>query len=105
MSEGSYTYERFAFALFAEDYSTVYQCEEGVVFTHTYILTRIVNRTSLANDDVAGFGELTAEKFYTESFAFGLATVLGTTYSFFVCHISPFFNYATISSTKICVRY
>lgn len=40
-----------------------------MIFSHTYILSRIVNRTSLANDDVAGFGELTAKNLKTQSFA------------------------------------
>jgi len=61
---------------------------------------------SLANDDVARLCELTAEQFDTESLAFRLTAVLRTTYTFLVCHVdSVFKGYATISSTRICVRY
>ena len=65
----SYANVRFARSLLAEYYCTVYQREEGVILTHTYVVTRIVNRTSLTNDDVACFSELTTEKFNAKSFA------------------------------------
>jgi hypothetical protein len=64
-----YANVRLAGSLLAEYYRTVYQCKEGVILTHTYIVTRIVNRTSLTNDDVACFSELTTEKFNAKSFA------------------------------------
>ena len=45
--------------------NTVAQGEEGVVFTHSHVLTRIVNGTSLADDNVASLGELTTEDLQT----------------------------------------
>ena len=45
---------------------------------HTDILVRIVNRTPLPYDDVAGFHDLTAEFLESKSLGMGLATVLGT---------------------------
>lgn len=103
--ERSNAYERFARSLLREDYRAVYQCEQSVVFTDTHVLTRIVNSTALTDDDVACLSELTTEKFDSESFAFRLTAVLGTTYTFFVCHVSLNFNYATMSSMRTCDRY
>jgi hypothetical protein len=40
-----------------------------MVFSQSYIQTRIVLCTSLANYDVACFGSLTAEEFHAEAFA------------------------------------
>ena len=65
----SYAYVRLTRSLLAEYHCTVYQRKEGVILTHTYVVTRIVNRTSLTNDDVACFSELTTEKFNAKSFA------------------------------------
>ena len=59
---------------------------QRVVFAHTDVLAGIVPRAALADDDVASDGGLTTEKFHSESFTGGLATVFGTTYTFFVCH-------------------
>ena len=38
----------------------VNECVKRVVLTHTYVLSGIVNRTALANDDVAGYAGLSA---------------------------------------------
>ena len=81
-------YVRTIVTLLCEDYCSIYQCEEGVVLTHTYILTCVVNSTTLTNDDVACLSKLTTEKLQTESFALRLTAVLRTTYTFFVCHTS-----------------
>ena len=43
-----------------------------------------------ADEDVARFGNLTAEEFYSQSLTFRFATVLGTTDSFLMCHFSSF---------------
>lgn len=76
LAQRSNAYIRFAFAFFAEGNRAVNQCEERVILADTYVLARIVDSTSLANDDVASFSELTTEKFDTESLAFRLAAVL-----------------------------
>ncbi len=100
-------YIRAIITLLSENYCTINQCEEGVILTHTYILTCVVNSTTLTNDDVACLSKLTTEKLQTESFALRLTAVLRTTYTFFVCHTSltVFLGYATMSSIKICERY
>ena len=56
-------------SLLREDNNAIYKCEEGVILTHTYILTWIVNSTALTNDDVACLRYLTTIKLYAESFA------------------------------------
>ena len=59
-----------------EAYGTIYECEESVVFTHTHVLTGIVNSTPLTDENVACFCKFTAEQFYAESFALRLTAVL-----------------------------
>ena len=49
----------------AEFHLAIYESIESVVFTHTYILTRIVNCTTLANDDVASDAVLTTPNLNT----------------------------------------
>ena len=84
---GIYAYVRFSRSFLGERYRSVDEREQGMVLTHAYILTRVVGRTPLAYDNVARFCELTTEELHAESFAFRLATVLGATYSFLVCHL------------------
>ena len=50
-----------------ELYSTVNECVEGVIRTHTHVLTGMMNCTSLTYDDVASLTNLTTEDLYTES--------------------------------------
>ena len=40
-----------------------------MVLAHTYILSGIVDCTSLTDEDIAGLGHLTAEQFQSKSFA------------------------------------
>jgi hypothetical protein len=42
--------------------------------------------TPLANDDIAGSGLLAAKQLHPQPFTFTVAAVIGTTYSFLVCH-------------------
>ena len=42
-----------------ERYNTVNESEQSMIFTHTYVLTRIVYSTTLANDDVTSYAVLT----------------------------------------------
>ena len=58
-----------------------------MVFANAYVFTRIVYGAALANQNIARFGNLTAEKFHAETLAFGFPTVLGATDSFLVCHL------------------
>ena len=48
-------------ATFLESYYTVYQCVKSVIATHTYILTRVVNCTTLTNDYVTSDASLTTK--------------------------------------------
>lgn len=53
-----------------EHYYTVNEGEERVVASHADIEARMVLRTALTLDDVAGAAFGTSEYFHTESFAF-----------------------------------
>ena len=59
-----------------------------MVLADSDVLVRIVHGTSLADDDVSGLYDLSAELLETESFALRLTPVLGTTLTFFMCHFS-----------------
>ena len=54
-------------------------CEDSVVFTHSNIVARVVNGTTLANNDIARDNGFTAEFFNAQTTAFGIASVVGTT--------------------------
>lgn len=56
-------YIRFSTGFLFERNSPIDQREKRVVSSQTYVFTGIVLGSSLANDDVAGFGKLTAENF------------------------------------------
>ena len=84
-----------AFFLLLEFDDAVTQCIQRVILAHTDILAGIVLRAALTNDDVASNGGLSTEKFHSESLTSGLTTVLGTTNTFFVCHILSVFRVIT----------
>ena len=67
--------------------STVNEGEKRIVLTDGNVLTRIMLRTTLANDDVTSYTLLTAKNLNTQSLSCALTTVLRTTYTFFM---SPF---------------
>ena len=50
-----------------EVYGTIYERVESVVLTDGYVVTRIVLRTTLANDDVTSYTLLTAENLNAKS--------------------------------------
>ena len=52
-----------------ESDNAIHEREQGVVFTHTYVLTRIVDSTSLTDEDIAGFANLATEQFDAQTFA------------------------------------
>ena len=96
-----------AFFLLLEFDDTVTQCIQSVILAHTDVLAGIVLRAALTNDDVASDGGLSTEKFHSESLTSGLTTVLGTTNTFFVCHILFSFSgyYSVMFSIWILLRY
>lgn len=59
-----------SFLALGEYYYTVDKSKQGVILTHAYVETGMMNGTTLTLDDVTGFAMLTAENLYTESFAF-----------------------------------
>ena len=99
--------EGLAFFLLLEFDDAITQCIQSVILAHTDVLAGIVLRAALTNDDVASDGGLSTEKFHSESLTSGLTTVLGTTYTFFVCHISLVFSgfYSVMLSIWILLRY
>ena len=56
---------RSVFIGFLEFDDAIAQSEERVVFTHTHVLARVVDGSSLADDDVASLGKLTTEDLQT----------------------------------------
>lgn len=68
-SERNYRNVRFVVRFLAESNYAVHQGIQRMVFTHTYIQTRVVHGTSLANQDVTGFGSLSTKQFNSQSFA------------------------------------
>ena len=73
------------FTFFKFNY-TIRQCKQCKVSSHSDILTRMIFGTTLANDDVARDGRLAAKNFYSQAFALRVASVLYTSFTFFVCH-------------------
>ena len=59
-----------------------------MVLADADIVARVVHRTALADEDVARFGNLTAEEFYPQSLTLRLATLLGTTHTILKWHLS-----------------
>ncbi len=58
-----------------------------MIFANAYVEAGMVLGAALANDDVAGYSQLTTVNFYAKPFAVGFASVLGTTDAFLVCHV------------------
>lgn len=83
-----YRHESLIVAAFFEFNHTISQSENGEVFTNAYILTRMVNCTTLTNDDVASNSRLTTIDLYTKALALRIAAVLYRTFTFFMCHNS-----------------
>ena len=65
---------------------TVTESIEGMVLAHAYILARVVDGATLTDDDVTCDTMLAAKDFDAKTFAFGFATVTGTTDTFFMSH-------------------
>lgn len=73
-------------ALAREDDRTIDQCIEGMVLADTNPYTWVMLRTTLADDDIPSLSVLTTEELYPKSLTFRFASVLGATYTFFMCH-------------------
>lgn len=75
-----------AFSFFKFNQS-IGQCEQSKIFSDAYIFAGMIFRSALANDDITGNSGLSAVDLYSETLALRIASVLYTTFSFFVCHI------------------
>jgi hypothetical protein len=62
------------------------ECVDGKVFAHADIATRVEFGATLADDDIACCGGLSSEEFHPKAFAFTIAAVITTTYTFLMCH-------------------
>jgi len=71
---------------FTEFNYTISGSKDGKIFTNTYVLTRMVYGTPLADNYVTGDSRLPTENLYSQPFALGIAAVLNATFTFFVCH-------------------
>ena len=69
-----------------ELYFTISRRKERVIFSHANVRARMELRTTLTNNDAARLDCLTTKGLYAQAFAFAIASVTGTTTSFFVCH-------------------
>lgn len=63
-----------------------------MVFTNAHVLSWMVFGSALAKDDVPCFGVLATEELNTKPFAYRIATVVGTSLSFLVCHDLKFWR-------------
>jgi hypothetical protein len=63
--------------------------EKGIVSPHPDVVSRMELRAQLANYDIAGAHEFTAEFLNTPALARAVAAVAGTSARFFMCHESP----------------
>lgn len=78
--------KRAVFEAFFEFDSTVFERVDGEIFAQAHAVAGVVSGAALADDDVASDGLLTAKEFNAQAFADAVASVIGTTYTFLVCH-------------------
>jgi hypothetical protein len=64
----------------------VFFCEQCVIPADANIDARMKTRAALANNDIARNNFLAAVNFHAQAFTFRIATVLGTTACFLMCH-------------------
>jgi hypothetical protein len=67
-------------------YLAVRSGKQGVILAAPNVITGVNLGASLANNDATCGNFLSAKNFNAKAFAFGIATVAGTTACFFVCH-------------------
>ena len=69
-----------------ELYLAVNEGEQGIVLTLTNVGTGVDLSSALSDKDVAGQNELTICSLGTKTLGLAIATVLGRTHTFFMCH-------------------
>ncbi len=72
--------------LAVEFHKAVFECEEGVIASDADVVSGVETCSTLAEDDVSGNDGLTAKFFNAKTFGDAIASVLGATLTFFVCH-------------------
>ena len=66
--------------------NAVSKCKQSEIFSNANVFSRMVNRATLANDDVTGDDWLSTKNFYTKALTLRVATVLYTAFTLFMCH-------------------
>lgn len=67
LSGGNDRYDALVTSTLVELYRSVNKCIQRIVLTDSHVVTRVVLRTALANDDVTSHTLLTAEDLNAES--------------------------------------
>jgi hypothetical protein len=70
LSVGHHIDELAALFTGSKYYNAVDECEDSVVFTHTYVQTGVVYCTTLTFDDVTGAAVAATKDFNAQAFAF-----------------------------------
>lgn len=83
---------------------TVRKREQRIVSANTYILARMILRTTLTNEDIAGNRGLTTVDLYPQPLAVRVAAVLYTTFTFFVSHILEIENLKNLDYAMSAIR-
>lgn len=83
---GDYVHYGFVSLFLLERNDAVGLGKERVVAAYAYVLAGVVFGAPLAYYDVSGYCCFSRENLYTKTFAFRIASVLGTADSFLVCH-------------------
>lgn len=65
----------------------VLEGEECIVLAHAHVVARVEPCAALAYENAAGENVFAVEFLYAASLCVGIASVLGGTLTFFVCHI------------------
>jgi hypothetical protein len=73
-------------AFFGKSNHTIRLCEQGMILATANILSRMELSATLAYDDVPRLYYLATKQFHTQTFGYGIATVISTTACFLMCH-------------------
>src|SRR5690606_27400333 len=79
-------YIGFTSKSFRKYHTTFGKRKQRVITSDTYVLAWIMLCTSLTYDDASTFSKLSAKKLNAQALAFRVTAVLGTTYTFLMCH-------------------
>ena len=90
LSRRNNTYSTAVETTLPELYRSVNESIKRVVFAHTNVSSGIVTCAALTDDDIACDALLATENLNTKSLSSRFATVLRTTYTFFMCHFVKF---------------